>query len=99
MGSGARVIRLRYGATCCSCSTVLMRGTLAAWDKEKQTATCSACLDASTDSSSETPVELDRGVAGGSARREFQRRHGRRESQIRERHKRFGGVILALSSD
>jgi hypothetical protein len=44
-------------------------------------------------------VEVDRGMAGFSARREFQKRHARRESQIRERHRRLGGVILALSSD
>jgi hypothetical protein len=99
MGSGARTIRLRYAATCCSCKTELARGTLAAWDREKRTATCSACLDASTARFTEATVEVDRGVAGGSARREFQRRHERRELQIRERHKRLGGVILALSSD
>jgi hypothetical protein len=44
-------------------------------------------------------VEVDRGSAGGSARLEFQKRHAQRESQIRERHKRLGRMILALSSD
>jgi hypothetical protein len=99
MGPGARAARLRYPATCCSCSKELTRGTFAAWDRDKKTATCSECLDSLVASASQTSVEVDRGVAGGSARREFQRRHERREFQIRERHKRLGGVILALSSD
>jgi len=99
MGSGTRAIRLRYAATCCSCNTELARGALAAWDREKKTATCSACLESSAAGASETPLEVDRGTAGGSARREFRRRHERREARIRERHKRLGSVILALSSD
>jgi Nuclease-related domain len=94
-----RVIHLRYAATCTSCNVKLARGALAAWDRTQKTATCSACLDASASSASETTVEVDRGIAGGSARREFQRRHGRRELQIRNRHKRLGSVIVALSSD
>jgi hypothetical protein len=72
---------------------------LAVWDREKKTATCTACLESRAPEVSQTGVEVDRGIAGGSARREFQKRHTRRESQIRERHKRLGGVILALSSD
>jgi len=72
---------------------------LAAWDRKKKTATCSACLESSASGVTETRLEVDRGTAGGSARREFQRRHERREADIRERHKRLSGVILALSSD
>ena len=99
MGSEARAIRLRYAATCCSCNTELVRGALAVWDREKKTATCNACLESSAGRAAEAPLEVDRGTPGGSARREFQRRHKRREADIRERHKRLGGVILALSSD
>jgi hypothetical protein len=72
---------------------------LAAWDGKTKTATCSACLESSASGVTETRLEVDRGTAGGSARREFQRRHERREADIRERHKRLSGVILALSSD
>ena len=99
MGSGVRVLRLRYPATCCSCHAELARGALAAWDREKKTATCSACLESSASGVTGIPVKVDRGTAGGSARQEFERRHERREAAIRERHKRLGGVILALSSD
>ena len=36
------------------------------------------------------------GAAGASARREHERRKARRESGVRERHPRLGGMILAL---
>lgn len=42
---------------------------------------------------------IDRGVAGGSATREGQRRHERRELLVRARYGRLGGVLLALSDD
>jgi hypothetical protein len=43
--------------------------------------------------------ELDRGVAGGSAAREWKRRHERREREVRARWGRLGGIALALSED
>jgi hypothetical protein len=97
--SGSGLIRLRYQATCSACKTDLAPGTLAAWDKTEKAATCSACVADHPEPKSEPSIEIDRGVAGASARRQFQRRHEGRESKIRERHKRLGGVILALSSD
>ena len=45
------------------------------------------------------PPGTDRGKAGASAAREWQRRHQKRETQVRERHKKLGGLILALSAD
>jgi len=45
------------------------------------------------------PPEIDRGTPGASAAREWRRRHDRRETQIRDGHKRVGGLILALSSE
>lgn len=38
-------------------------------------------------------------MSGASARREFERRAVRREEQIRTKHKRLGGLILAVSDD
>ncbi len=38
-------------------------------------------------------------VAGGSAQREFERRTQRRAVDVRSRHPRLGGLILALSDD
>ncbi len=39
------------------------------------------------------------GAAGASAQREYERRMTRREEQIRTRHPKLGGLILALSDD
>ena len=43
--------------------------------------------------------DLDPGDAGGSARREHQRRKANRERRTREKHPHLGGVILALQND
>jgi hypothetical protein len=42
---------------------------------------------------------LNVGVAGASAQREFDRRHARRETTIRDNHPHLGELILALSDD
>jgi hypothetical protein len=42
---------------------------------------------------------LDLGTAGASARREHERRRANREKQVREKHPRIGGALLALSDD
>ncbi|WP_456846871.1 nuclease-related domain-containing protein [Cellulomonas sp. P5_C6] len=43
------------------------------------------------------PAEVAAGVAGNSARREFERRSAARETRIRDAHPRLGGLILAVS--
>lgn len=42
---------------------------------------------------------IDSGTAGASARREFDRRHAKREARIRDAHPHLGGLMLALSDD
>lgn len=42
---------------------------------------------------------VNTGAAGLSARREFERRHAKREERIRTKHPKLGGLILALSDD
>jgi hypothetical protein len=42
---------------------------------------------------------VEAGVAGASARREFERRRAKREERIRSNHPKLGGLILALSDD
>ncbi|WP_242525967.1 nuclease-related domain-containing protein [Phycicoccus sp. DTK01] len=42
---------------------------------------------------------VDSGVAGASARREFERRKAKREERIRTRHPKLGGLILAVTDD
>ena len=43
--------------------------------------------------------EVFAGVAGASAKREYEQRKNKRETRIREAHPRMGGLILALSDD
>ena len=45
------------------------------------------------------PDPIDVGTPGASARREYQRRQAKRESRIRQKHPKLGGLILALSDD
>ena len=40
--------------------------------------------------------EFDAGTAGGSARREHERRHANREKRVREKHPHVAGLMLAL---
>lgn len=42
---------------------------------------------------------IDSGTPGAPARREFERRKGKREERIRDNHPRLGGLILALSDE
>lgn len=42
---------------------------------------------------------VEEGVAGASARREFERRQATREARIRTAHPKLGGLILALGED
>jgi hypothetical protein len=104
-----KILRLRYPATCGSCGTKLVKGTEAAYDRETRTATCTSCLGqqpgeadvalADQAPALEAEVVLERGEAGGSAAREWRKRHERREQQIRSRYGRLSGVVLALSDD
>ncbi|WP_404351170.1 nuclease-related domain-containing protein [Phycicoccus jejuensis] len=45
------------------------------------------------------PEAVDSGVAGASARREFERRKAKREESIRSKHPKLGGLILAVTDD
>lgn len=41
-------------------------------------------------------LDLDLGVAGASARREYERRRAKREARVREEHPHIGGLLLKL---
>ena len=55
-------------------------------------------VPAATDASTEGR-EIEGGAAGGSARREYERRSAAREKRIREKHPRLGGLILAVTDE
>lgn len=92
---------LRRDDTCATCAAAIAAGTTAWWDASARRVTCASCHDAPSMSPPEVsvPPEVDRGVAGASARREGARRSDKRRQAVRARHPRLGGAILALTDD
>lgn len=90
-----RILRLRYPATCASCGAELAKGTTAHWNPAHKAATCLSCLEPEV----AAELEIDLGKPGASAAREWQRRHERRETAVRERWGKLSGVALALTND
>lgn len=106
---------LRRDDTCAICATVLPAGTTAEWDSSAKTVTCQPCLAGPAEAgpvflpppdvevappAPELPP-IDHGVAGASARREFERRRGKREQRLEEKWGtgRLGRIAKALSDD
>jgi hypothetical protein len=99
--TAGNVIRLRYAATCATCGAALPPGSRAAWDRAAKRATCEACLrtpSVKVDApASEVPLATSGPAgAGGSARREYERRRQRDEATTLEEHPRIGRLLLAL---
>jgi hypothetical protein len=99
-------MRLRYAGACRLCACELPQGADAVYEKSTKTVRCVACSESvptqevgPISTAIDPSVEVDLGVPGASARREFERRAARREEQIRTKHKRLGGFILAVSDD
>lgn len=113
VGGPAKLIRVRYDGACVDCSTTLPVRTLVWWDRTSDTMRCRACGAGTAPAEEvepekpeavaiETPssrLARPTSVAGGSAQREFERLKAKRETGIRLRHPRLGGLILALSED
>ena len=99
----ANVMRLRYAGRCRTCGAELSVGTEAVYDRESRTVTCLACPATKSPGGLEIigPASPDvfAGVAGASARGEYERRVARRDGRIREAHPLVGGLILAMSDD
>ena len=84
-------MRLRYAGSCRLCGIQLPVGHEAVYERETKTVRCAQCPP--------RPGEPGLDVAGGSARREYQRRKTSREQRIRTNHPKLGGMILALSEE
>jgi Nuclease-related domain len=101
--SQLRPIRLRYRAVCVGYGIALPPGSKAIWDRGARTATCPECASPAADvgepPSEEGPRGLERGEAGASARRRYERLQERREQEARAKLGRLGGLYLALSSE
>lgn len=96
-------MRLRYAGTCRVCGAELQAKADAIYERTTKTV---RCLDCSTDAHEvEAPFGpepagvVEVGTPGASARREFERRQGKREERIRAEHPKLGGLILALGDD
>ncbi|KRF26727.1 NERD domain protein [Phycicoccus sp. Soil803] len=99
-------MRLRYAGTCRICGAGLPEKAWAIYERTTKTVRClghdesSPAQPTAAADPGPAPVQVvDAGVAGASARREFERRKANREQRIRTRHPRLGGLILALSEE
>ena len=109
----AKLICLRYAGTCSGCAVDMPAGTTAWWDGAVKAATCGDCHSAETDGTVHIappeavveepapglPAPPDTGIAGGSAQKEYEKRHQRREERIDKQWGRFAGVVKFLSDD
>lgn len=96
-------MRLRYAGTCRICGAALSVGTEAIYDSETRTVRCLGCIPAAMPPRVEPPAELlppaTSGVAGSSARREYERRKAKDEERLRRKWGRLGGLAIALSDE
>lgn len=83
-------MRLRYASSCRLCGETLPAGRDAVYERATRTVRCVNCPSA---------AESVADVAGGSARREYERRKSARETRIRSNHPKLGGLILALTDE
>lgn len=100
-------MKLRYPGACRSCGVGLAARQEAIYERASKTVRCLDCPTAAAvageawrepEGEPESPAH-DSEAAGASAQREYERRKTRRAEQIRTRHPRLGGLILALSDD
>lgn len=98
--SSTKRMRLRYAGTCRECGASLPAKTEAIYDKATKSVRClSHRADPGEPAVNENVAHIEPGIPGASARREFERRKAKREQQIRSRHPKLGGVILAVSKE
>lgn len=100
-------MKLRYAGVCRLCGTDLPARADAIYERATKTVRCVEC--SSDVASSEGDVSLEdqsgsvssapepgAGVAGSSARREYERRKAKDEERLRQRWGKFGGIAVAL---
>jgi hypothetical protein len=93
----SRILNLRRADVCVLCGTSIDAGTEAWWDAGTKTVACLAChRRTSQPPNSKEPDLLERGHAGASARREYERRRTSREASVRGAHRHIGGLLLWL---
>lgn len=94
-----RRLRLRYAATCDQCGKDLIKGVEALYEASTRSVRCIECGAASVAEKRVEGLE-DPGVAGSSARREYEARRSAREERVRRRlGKALGNVALAITDE
>lgn len=101
--SNDKRMRLRYAGTCRLCGTELSSRTDAFYERSTRTVRCVECpTKAAAVGVDKTFADIPRqeaGVAGDSARREYERRKARDEERLRQKWGKLGGVAVALSDE
>ena len=99
-------MKLRYSGSCRLCGTELPARTDAIYERSTKTVRCVDChsspVDATASSAEQSqvvPVPEAVGVAGSSARREYERRKAKDEERLRQKWGRLGGIAVALSEE
>lgn len=113
-GPEEKHMRLRYAGACRVCGAELPAKVEAIYEKATKTVRCVShdtrpsvepramqvvdppVVQVLEPAVVEVPVP---GIAGASARREFERRKAKRKERIRTQHQKLGGLILAVSGE
>jgi hypothetical protein len=95
--TSARPWRVKHDGVCSRCGIVLRAGEVAVYERPTRSIRCVVC-PTEADDPTEEPA-FDSGVAGASARREYERRKANRETRVKDRFGRFAGLALALTDD
>jgi hypothetical protein len=103
--SSDKRMTIRYAGTCRICGASLPAKSTAIYERATKTVRCIECR-AESEASAGTPEDEEPvsspeepGVAGTSARREYQRRKVRDEEQVRKKWGRLGPIAVALSEE
>lgn len=104
-------MKLRYAGVCRLCGTDLPAGVEAIYERSAKTVRCLECPSdsvaietapdgaiAGEDPTPSTSVAFN-GIAGSSARREYERRKAKDEERLRQKWGKFGGIAVALSDE
>lgn len=105
-------MKLRYAGVCRLCGTDLPARAEAIYERASKTVRCVACpteVSANFEAGPEkavveaepSPVTVvdEGGVAGSSARREYERRKAKDEERLRQKWGKLGGIAVALSDE
>ncbi len=103
-------MKLRYAGVCRICGTDLPARADAVYERATKTVRCVECPSAveipglvtqveTEPTTVEPSSELDAGMGGSSARREYERRKAKDEERLRQKWGKLGGIAVALADE